>query len=148
VEVHEPQLGEVRARLLPARRLPAGARGVDLERLLQRLCQQLHDVGVALVVEVEQRATDVHLAVVEPVGLGGRLGVAPDLLERLPHEPPPQRERQLGERHVVEQRPRRRPVEVLDRPAHLAARDQFDALGLPQDAHVVRDQIERFAQGL
>ena len=137
-------------RELCAQRLAGGsaraALGLDRERLLERLGEQLGDRGHPLGIQLERREAHVGLRVVEPGARGGGADVAADPLQQLAEDRAPGRSRKLRPVFVAEPRAQRRPVEVLRRTAPLARVGELDGFEAEQHAHVVAHAPDRLAE--
>jgi len=119
-----------------------GALGGDRQRLLVGLRQQLVELLERLLVELQRRARQHDLRIVERAGVGGGGEVADQLPDRLPGELAAQLRRQRPPLGVVEVRARRGLVEVLERAAARLRAHKFHAFVIAQHSHVVGDDAE------
>src|SRR4051794_25293892 len=122
---------------------PRGALGGDRQRLLIGLGQQLVELLERLLVELQRRARQHDLRIVERAGVGGRGEVADQLPDRLPGELAAQLRRQGPPLGVVEVRARGGLVEVLERAAARLRAYKLYTVVIAQHAHVVGDDAER-----
>ena len=110
------------------------------------LRQQLVELLPAALVELERRARDDDLRVLEHAGVG-RLGeIAHEVLDRLARELATQAGRQRPPLILVEVRARGGAIEVLEGAAPRLGAYEFDAVVVAQHSNVVADDPERSAE--
>src|SRR3954466_15496794 len=124
---------------IPAR----GALRRDRERLLLRAREQLVELLEGALVELERRARDDHLGILEMTGVGRRREVVDALADRLARELLAQAGGQRAPLVLVERRARGRLVEVLEGAATRLGAHELDAVVVAQHAYVVAHDPER-----
>ena len=117
----------------------SAAREVDLPRALDRLAQQVGDLGLRLLVQLQRRAQHDAGRAVEAAAVGGRGDAAEDVLQVLAEDAAAGRAGQLLPVRLTEPDRRHRAIEVLERAAPGLGSHQFDGAEIVQQADVVAD---------